>query len=142
MIYFENYIALFFKQAMESEEYKEICKIVIRHINNCKGKLNTAVQHETKIVLESLQKISDAMTVLCYKGVIIWNKTLNQKTCFVIKLSLISVAYFFFLTIFVKDRFLFAGMLMMKFNQEGFFGGNIVDCQHKYRLKVQKEMEF
>ena len=35
-------------QAMESEEYKEMCKIVIRQINNRKDELNKAIEHKTR----------------------------------------------------------------------------------------------
>ena len=33
---------------MESEEYKEMCKIVIRNINNRKDEINKAIKYEKK----------------------------------------------------------------------------------------------
>ena len=48
MIYCKNYIKLFSRQAMESEEYKEMCKIVVRQINNRKDEPNNAFEHEKK----------------------------------------------------------------------------------------------
>ena len=105
---------------MESEEYKEICKIIIRQIKNCKDELNKAVQHKTRNSIEKPTKdiqCNDCFMQQTHNNL---EQNVEPKDLFCHKLSLISMAHFFFLTIFVKNRILFAGTLIMKLIRKDF----------------------
>ena len=50
-------------------------------------------------------------------------------------------------TLYLADKFCKRQILICRhdydeIDQEGCFDGNIVDCQHEYRFKVKKEMEY
>ena len=127
---------------MESEDYKEMCKIVIRQINNRKDELNKAVQHETK---NSIGKpIKDIRCNDCFMRRTHNNleQNVEPKDLFCHQAKLDIHGSLFLPDDFSKKLILICRHAYDEINQEGFFDGNIIDRQHEYRLKVQKEMKF
>ena len=91
---------------MESEEYKEMSEIVTRQINNRKDELNKAIQHKKKNSIGKPTKDIECNDCL--------EQNVEPTNLFCGQAKLDIRGKLFFLTIFVKDRFLFTGMLMKK----------------------------
>ena len=91
---------------------------------------------------KNLEKTSGAMTVICNKRILIWNKTINRKNFFCKKAKIDINGYLFLPQDFSKKQIVICSHAYEEIDQEGFYDGSIHDRQQEYRRKVKKEMKF
>ena len=122
---------------MESEDYKEICEVVIRQINNHKDELNKAVQHKTRNSIEKPR--TDIQCNDCYMRRMHANLEQNNepKELFCKKAKLDINGYLFLPQDFSKKQIVICRHDYDEIDKEGCYEGGIHDCQQEYKRKVE-----
>ena len=127
---------------MESDDYKAMCEIVIRQINNRKDELNKAVQHETKNNIEKPRK--DLPCNNCYMRRTNTNLEQNDdpKDLYCKRAKININRDLFLPQDFSKKQIAICKHAYDEIAKEGFFDVSLDDCQKEYERKVKKEMQF